>query len=141
MTMPNQDRTALIELADAPPPWHIITDDKGFETIVASDEDNAPKGDLICHAFGGHAELLRSAPELREALRLIKLACLGTSEKDGWTAQRILSCITRLCIDAGVRESYRELGSERRYEALSVRSENRIAFALRAQAAPDVERR
>lgn len=52
-------------------PWHILTDDKGFESIVESDEDGEPKGDLVCHVFGDHAALLRDAPELRETLRLL----------------------------------------------------------------------
>ena len=114
-------------------PWHIVIDTKGFESIVESDEDGEPKGDLVCHAFGDHAALLRGAAELHEALRLIKLACLGTSENDGWTAQRILSCVTRICIDAGIKESYRELGTDRRYEAITLPHtvvQNRVAFAL-----------
>jgi hypothetical protein len=72
---------------------------------------------------------------LREALCLTKLACLGTSEKDGWTALRILGCVTRLCIDAGITESYRELASDRRYEALVAQRQNRIDFALANRAA------
>lgn len=65
---------------------------------------------------------------LVEALRLIKVAVLGTD----WDAKRVLSRIIRLCIDAGVKESYRELGTPARYAALDMdaRAGNLISAAL-----------
>lgn len=76
---------------------------------------------------------LAAVRELVEALKLIKLACLGTSTADGWRSDRILSCVTRLCIDAGITESYSVIGTERRYAAITEpvgKIGNRVRFSL-----------
>jgi hypothetical protein len=52
-------------------PWQIVTDAKGFESIVESDEDGEPKGDLVCHVFGDHGALLLEAPALLKLLDLL----------------------------------------------------------------------